>query len=250
LVKRFLVAALRHSTTPPCPDGEEDPYGDGATNVEEQMGGTDPTNAGSVPSADPQQWRTYGEAAIAGNVLTVGEIGDTEGGTQPNGFHGASIALAPAASYTFTFDLSLATWDSYNDSYSGSSGTGFWDSFSISVTSLPYDTLQLTNDPLQFPFVWGGTQWGDGVLASFSDNELMLTFPGDGENVKYLNLVLDTGNPPEADELYPSWGTFSLPQPMADLDISHVTTGFVPDADEVTIGGLVVTCPQNLYQLL
>ncbi|QDU89087.1 Hemolysin, chromosomal [Pirellulimonas nuda] len=200
------------------PDGDEDPDGDGATNEEEQIGGTDPNDPNSTPSTDPLAWRTYGEASIVDGVLTVGQAGRLENsGAQPAGYHGATYVLGPADSYTFTFDFSLFTWDSYNENL-GNNHTGYWDSFSISVTNLPYDTLALADDPLSFPFVWGGSSYADGDEEENTQSSVELTFPGNGQTRMYLNVVLDTANPPDTDSLFPSWGEFVLP-PIPVLDI-------------------------------
>lgn len=214
-------------------DADEDPDDDGATNEEEQATSSDPNNPNSVPPILNVGWRTYGEATIGSSlILTVGQIGDIENGTQPSGYHGASLLLPPADSYTFKFNADLFTWDSYNENQQNDH-TGYWDSFSLSVTSVPYDTLGLTEDPLAFAFVWGGTSYGDGILDEFSENDLTLTFAGDGENPKFLNVVLDTSNPPDHDGAFPSWGTITLPL-LLDLDIdSDNSDGFTnPDGTD------------------
>jgi hypothetical protein len=109
-------------------------------------------------------WATYGEASVAGNTVTLGVAGRPETGpeaAQPSDVHGASLLLPPAEEYTITFDVDLFTWDSYNENQGEETGTGFWDSFSVSVTSEPYPYLAWT-DPVSLPFVWGGRVYGDG----------------------------------------------------------------------------------------
>jgi Ca2+-binding RTX toxin-like protein len=214
------------------PDGEEDPDNDRYSNLEEQAGGSDPNDANSHPVA-PGEWRTYGDAVYDNGELTVG-IEEFEGNTQPGGYHGGSLLLAPAYSYTFTFSVEFFTWDSYNERVDNH--TGYWDLFSISVTSLPYDQLNLV-DPIEFEFGWGGDSYNDEDLETFFDEELTITFQGDGVNPKFLNLVLDTSNPPNADSLFPSWGVFTQKANMTAHRPMHGTNTYGPFEKTAVAGG-------------
>jgi hypothetical protein len=170
----------------------------------------------------PSTWSTFGEGSVSGNTVTVGVAGRSENGQQPIAFHGASAQLCAAREYVITFEYNLFTWDSYNADTGN--GTGYWDSFSVSITSVPYPQLAILTDPLQFPngFVQGGTRWGDGVLERYSGTKTIRA----AFNVmspKYLNLVLDTTTQPTADDLYPSWGTFTIRSVAAVCGVQEVT---------------------------
>jgi hypothetical protein len=145
---------------------------------------------------------------------------------QPSGYHGASLILPRASQYQISFYVDLKTWDSYNTA--SGEGTGFWDSFSVSVTDLPYPE-QTWSDPIDAPYAWGG--------ANFLDHDPeqtqgwhTLTVPGNPSGTNYLNFVLDTGTPGEADGNYPSWGTIELASP--DLDADSNNDGSITAADD------------------
>jgi len=118
------------------------------------------------------------------------------------------------------FTFTLTTWDSYNapgtpnPPYNG--GTGYWDSFSVSLSNAPYWTLLLSdplgdNDPLRLGFLWGGTSYGDGFAeSSTSTGTQRVLLEARTWAPNYLNVVLDTATPPDANHNYPSWGTVRL----------------------------------------
>ncbi len=163
----------------------------------------------STPMDAPAQtltWTSYGEGSTTGNTVNM-SFPRGEFDQQPIAFHGASTLLAPGTTFQITFDYSLYTWDSYNALTTV--GTGYWDSFSVSVTSVPYPQLQILHDPLQFPFVWGGQNWDDGILESTSGTTT-ITSQFNLEAPRYLNVVLDTKTLPTADNNYPSWGTITI----------------------------------------
>lgn len=155
-------------------------------------------------------WTTFGESSVnqqaAGDTITVGVSGRPESGTQSLGFHGATAEICPAREYRITFDYNLRTWDSYNAS--GNPG-GYWDSFSLSLTSAPYRSLNILQDPLQLQYVWGGQTWGDGVLETNSGTKT-ITVKFNTSSKRFLNAVLDTTTQPTADSAYPSWGSFKV----------------------------------------
>ena len=118
------------------------------------------------------------EALARGLPIVSTQTGDIP---RITGNHGAS-ALLPAlpagtTKYRVTFTHSLFTWDSYNtDPEDGH--TGYWDSFSVSVSGgAAYAALTLT-DPLTGlqtlasgtsfnpGFVWGGNDFDDSLESS------------------------------------------------------------------------------------
>lgn len=155
------------------------------------------------------QWQTSGEASVSGGTITLGVAGRAEDETQPSGVHGAWLLLPAQSQYTVSFTYDLSTWDSYN-AYTGP-GTGYWDSFSVSVSDKPYSQMGYV-DPVNLPFVWGGQEYGGHVLQTTSGSET-LTIPGNPNGANYLNVVLDTGTTTDADGAYPSWGTIQITQP-------------------------------------
>ncbi len=156
--------------------------------------------------------------------MTLGVAGRGEADTQPTGVHVAALRLEPAASYTISFTVDLHTWDSYNAN-DGMHHTGYWDSFSVSVTNQPYPTLNPV-DPIALPgggFQWGGTSFNDTVKETLTGTQT-LTFSGNPNGENYLNVILDT-QPTSSGTVgilsgrgsanHPSWGIFGftiLPQ--------------------------------------
>jgi len=158
---------------------------------------------------------------------------------QDNCIHGASALLPPLSAgntkYSVTFRSKLFSWDAYNAS--GASGTGYWDSFSVSLSKQPYAQLTLT-DPLVTGasggyligfFVWGGTDFLDGILDCFVNptfptlvaetctdsipaQEMTVIINGNTnvEGNTYLNVVLDTTTQPESNGHHPSYGTITI----------------------------------------
>ena len=115
----------------------------------------------------------------------------------------------PPASTPLTFDFDFDTWDSYTTSES-MGANGYWDSYSVTVTSEPYPNLSLT-DPLSFSFLWGGQIWGDGTLEPY-DGSQSLTFTGDPNGTNYLNVVLDTRSTPYCRLCVPVMGQCDTPE--------------------------------------
>jgi hypothetical protein len=133
---------------------------------------------------------------------------DEDSRDQARGVHGAALLLAPAASYTISFTPDLYTWDSYN---APGDYSGYWDSFSVSVSDLPYwQRTDLIEDPLSLPFIWGGNDYGNGSEEPHTTPGTITVASPDPSKVQYLSVVLDTNTQNEADELYPSYGTFVL----------------------------------------
>jgi hypothetical protein len=65
--------------------------------------------------------------------VTLGVANRQETDTQSQDVHGASLLLPAAGQYTIYFNVNLSTWDTYTP-YQGN-GTGYWDAFSVSITS-------------------------------------------------------------------------------------------------------------------
>lgn len=177
-------------------------------------------------------WTAFGESSVnqqaAGDTIAVGVSGRPESGTQSMGFHGATAEICPAREYRIAFDYNLSTWDSYNASgnpvgYASSSGGnsggnpgaspvnrgGYWDSFSLSLTSVPYRSLNILQDPLQLHYVWGGQTWGDGSLETNTGTKT-ITVKFNTISKRFLNAVLDTTTQPTTDNRFPSWGSFKV----------------------------------------
>jgi hypothetical protein len=189
---------------------------------------------------DPTQltWTTCSECPepaevnASGATVTVGVLGRSQYDSQNEAYHVASALLPPAATYRITFTYNLATWDSYNapgtpnPPFNG--GTGYWDSFSVGVSSQPYWTLSLS-DPLtsiEYPglgFLWGGSSYGGNNPAQQNSGTTTITVKGNPSGQNYLNVGLDTATQPSGDNNYPSWGTFTI------LDIETSCTQDIPD---------------------
>lgn len=195
-------------------------------------GQIDPTklvwsNCGACP--DPV------ELVASGATVIVGVAGRAQGDQQNQALHMASTQLPPAASYKITFFYDLTTWDSYNapgtpnPPFNG--GTGYWDSFSVSLSSQPYWQLTLS-DPLtstELPglgFLWGGSSYGGNNPAQNNAGTTTITVKGNPNGTNYLNVGLDTATFPDADTNFPSWGTFTIQSIVATCsgDIADITS--------------------------
>lgn len=155
-------------------------------------------------------WVTFGDASVIdGNTIIIGAPAD-EFDEQPVGYHGATLELAPAPRYSFTFEYDLTTWDSYSDF------DGYWDSFSFSLTTEPFANLGVS-DPLDFPFIWGGDFYTDGIIEN-NTGTITLDFLADPTGPNYLNVVLDTSSSPDTDRLYPSWGEVTVQAGIVSID--------------------------------
>ena len=161
---------------------------------------------------------------IEGNAISLGTAGSSGDGNQTQCVHGATALLPSVGTntkYQVTFEYNLSTWDAYNP-LTDTVGTGYWDSFSVSVAKAPYQTLALT-DPIttsQLPglaFIWGGTNWNDGVLECNPTScggsvyaNATVTVPANLAGANYVNVVLDSTTLPDADNTHPSWGTIRI----------------------------------------
>jgi len=146
-----------------------------------------------------------------------------------------SAQLRPATGYTIKYDIELTTWDSYSNVGPGEcSGSGYYDSFSVSVTPERYWEMKfedrLQNNPVdgtQFDLLWGGLCYGDSRVEQRQDRLVTGTLPGNVDLPVFLNVVLDTGTEPEADSLFPSWGLITLRE-VISLDPPDTKRGVGP----------------------
>ena len=165
-----------------------------------------------------------------GSDLTIGTA-TAELVHQPTGIYGAGAALPTnQGTLEINFDWDFTTWDSYNapgtpnPPYNG--GTGYWDSFSATITkgnyywNLPL-TDPLNGDVAQILLLEGGTSYGDGFSENYSGPWTTFVFNPPDCDQYYLNLMIDTATLPYANTAYPSWGVFSdvsvVPVPGAVL---------------------------------
>jgi hypothetical protein len=185
-------------------------------------------------------WATCGscpeaaEVIATGQTVTVGVAGRAQLNLQNTAYHMATTLLPPATSYTIKFSYNLSTWDSYNlpgtpnPPFNG--GTGYWDSFSVSVASQPYWKLGLT-DPItttELPglgWMWFGSSYGGNNPVQQTSDTTTITIKGNPNGPNYLNVGLDTATLPDADNNYPSWGTFT---------ILSITTNCSGDIQDIT----------------
>ena len=198
------------------------------------------------------------EVSVTGDTITLG-IAKLEGNTQLEAVHGATLELPPAEQIYVEFNYGLSTWDSYN--LNVGPGTGYWDSFSISVSDDKYWNLSLTDpidvsNPLSPGFLWGGTLYGDGVLDTMSGSAAE-TMTASTASTNYLNAVLDTATEPQANGSYPSWGTFEItkveilgvPSVTKELDDAWEENGngdSIIDLGEKWYFGLFITVTNNI----
>ena len=169
------------------------------------------------------------EVTVSGNTVTLGITGATLATSQPICIHGASTLLPPLTAegshYQVTFAYELFTWDSYDaPGTPGFGGTGWWDSFSVSVSGVPYQNLVLS-DPITttnlpgLGFIWGGNDWADGKLECnpnpgscsgyVAPETKTVTVPG-GAGSNYLNVILDTKTVPTVDATHASYATIKI----------------------------------------
>lgn len=188
------------------------------------------------------------EVTTGVNSVTMGIANRRESDKQPISIHGASGMLPAATKYTVTLDYDFYTWDSYNAS--GDVGTGYYDSFSVSLTTKPYYELE-RSDPVgqnqlvgALGHIWGGDKYGDGVLER-STGTKTLEFRGDPSRVNFLNVVLDTATQPASDNLHPSWGRI-----RNIVVVSNTADGVEAAAPPATISRYMRTTDPTVLQNL
>ena len=197
-------------------------------------------------------WATCGscpeiaEVNVVGNTVSMGVPNRPDTGSQNIAIHGASAALPASSKYTITFQYDWSTWDSYSPPSEGYNG--FWDSFSVSVASLPYWQLPISNPITEnnlpgLALIWGGQTYGNGAFYHTTGTKT-ITVNGDSSGTNYLNVVLDTVTPP-SDHAYPSWGSVTITSISTDCaDIAsqaaNLATTVVPGT--YSYGGKGYTC--------
>jgi len=186
-----------------------------------------PTRSVATPATPQFSWFTCGycpnppEVNISGNTITMGVANRLEDSEQPQSYHGAATLLPPASQYIISFDYDLYSWDSYI-AYT-EAGKGYWDSFSVSVSSQPIWQASLS-DPITpgnltgLGFIWGGAKWGDHILKHVNGSRTVVV-NGNPSGNNYLNVVLNTDSMPDADEYYPSWGTITIKSVETDSNL-------------------------------
>ncbi len=141
-------------------------------------------------------------------------------------YHGASAQLPPAAQYAVSFDYEFYSWDSYNPT--SVNFTGYWDSFSVSVSGQPY-WLQSLSDPVTpanfqgLGLITGGSLWGKGILQRFSGSKTV-TMPGNPSGSNFLNVILDTATLVDSDHAFPSWGTVTVKNVSPSTDLQTIAS--------------------------
>lgn len=182
------------------------------------------------------------------------EIGTptNEGDNQVEGIYGVGAALPMEynkVGFQISFYWHFKTWDSYNaPGTTGTQpngqplvGTGYWDSFSATITKGDYYWNKPLTDPIATdPDIEtiivseAGTSYGDGFLEQYAGPWTTFAYvaPTVGDQY-YLNLVIDTLTFPEHNGNYPSWGEFSevdvqpiIPAPAAIL-LGSIGVGLV-----------------------
>lgn len=175
------------------------------------------------------------DVSVTDDTITMGTpVGDT---TQNMALHGATIEIPPCDEVYVEFDYDLHTWDSFN-AVTSTPFSGYWDSFSISVSQDKYWDLTLTDpvdtDPdLDVGFIWGGTNYGDGILESTSGSG-SATMAASLLSTNYLNVMLDTSTTPEANHNHASYGEITITK-IEILGVPEVTKELI-DAWEVPVG--------------
>ena len=181
-----------------------------------------PWVATTSASCDPLFTPALPEVSFDGNAVTMG-VPRSDNELQSKCIHGVSALLPPLnpgmTRYRVTFTHDLSTWDSYNAV--SISGTGYFDSFSVTVSKVPYkdlvfqDPLTATGNVTGIGFLWGGSNFADQILECNPANcelqeQKTVDITGNAAGLSYLNVVLDTTTNPDADQQHPSFGLIRI----------------------------------------
>jgi hypothetical protein len=184
--------------------------------------------AGFSSSASAITWTLSPDAnalAFGQTVVTgVNEINFVDSAMQPQGIFGAGFTVSGGGSQTVFFDADLYSWDSYN-AVTGV-GTGYFDAFIVTVSTLGYywniaGTDPQTGNANTALWSWGGTNYADGILESYTTAPLpagdALTLTTGVNSLYYISFVLDTQSSPQNDTLHPSYGSFHVEVPEPSM---------------------------------
>lgn len=189
-----------------------------------------PINSAATTLTPQFSWFTCGscpnvpEVYLSGDTITMGVANRSEDSVQPQSYHGAATLLTPASQYVITFDYNLYSWDSYISPTE--LGKGYWDSFSVSVSSQPLWQASLSDPitPNNLPglgFIWGGARWGDHILKHVNGSKTVVV-QGNPSSNNYLSVVLNTASAPETDQYFPSWGTITIRSVESDATLGDI----------------------------
>ncbi len=181
------------------------------------------------------------------------EFGSREGDFQTPAIYGAG-ALLPAnggAGYRVEFATEVFGWDSYNGTVPVPGSRGYWDVFAVNLNqgsayywdqvdggsgALPDPILDVDpaggcimtggggGDPCTAAaggagflagetWAWGAADFGNGTFES-NAGTYSLTLAGLPGNAYFLSVVLDTATFPDADDQFPSFGSFNPLSPV------------------------------------
>jgi len=193
---------------------------------------TTPSQSKGNPLAPQLNWlkcTTCGnkvESSFVDDTIRMGIYDRFEGSADqiPN-YHGAAALLPAASQYIISFNYDLYSWDSYKAPTEA--GKGYWDSFSVSVSSTPLWQIPLADPitPNSHPglgFIWGGASWGDHILKHVS-NSMTIVVNGNPTGDNYINVFLNTVSEPHSDSLYPSWGTITITSIETDQNLVAIS---------------------------
>lgn len=164
----------------------------------------------------------FGQTVVTAQPGAIPSIDFLSGGTQVAGIYGAGLTVAGGSSQTVFFDADLYTWDSYSP-VTGA-GTGYYDGFIVSVSTLGYYWNIAGLDPQTSNantaiWSWGGNTFGD-ALESFNNAPFggdSLTLNAGAPATYYISFVLDTKSLPASDKILPSYGSFHVKVPEPSM---------------------------------
>jgi hypothetical protein len=162
-------------------------------------------------------------------LVVMGTDGANENDTQPASFHGISVSMDRPQRFAGTkwqvnVAYDLKTWDAYQPQTNPpNAGLGYWDVFTMTLSPMKYWELQKIQSPLEAPgnfnnnpgleieFLFGGKLRGDGQRDDLAGSQ-NVSFPWTvvPQQYPYLSLMLDTARPPQTDNKYPSFGSYTI----------------------------------------